>query len=294
MDTVARTQSRLDGARGDVDINKSKAKAKAMINKGTGIRLTHTSEKKTQRRTREDLAEQSAMQMLQLSGLEERGNAIKMNLLSKSGLVDNRVVRDLNILESSVKEAAHHLQSDSLSPALDQHFGLDNLDKDKRDKQADGCTIAALLMMNAAMLHQRIANGLWLTGVSDLDTLKNDVNVVRNVCREWERIMRHDFRPILEPALETIYAMGVIRQDRRAGTRPAPHRSRGGTHSRNLRRHGSGLRRTAVQPSNGQPGQRRRLLHPPGSRVDRCPPDTGRLRRAGLDRPAGMARTQDC
>ena len=177
-----------------------------MINKGTGIRLTHTNEKKTQRRTREEMAEQSAMQMLQLSGLEEHGNAIKMNLLSKSGLVDNRVVRDLNILESSVKEAAHHLQSDSLSSALDQHFGLDNLDKDKRDKQADGCTIAALLMMNAAMLHQRIANGLWLTGVSDLDTLKNDVNVVRNVCREWERIMRHDFRPILEPALETIYA----------------------------------------------------------------------------------------
>ena len=207
LDTVARTQSRLDGARGDVDIDKSKAKAKAMINKGTGIRLTHTNEKKTQRRTREEMAEQSAMQMLQLSGLEEHGNAIKMNLLSKSGLVDNRVARDLNILESSVKEAAHHLQSDGLSSALDRHFGLDNLDKDKRDKQADGCTIAALLMMNAAMLHQRIANGLWLTGVNDLDTLKNDVNVVRNVCREWERIMRHDFRPILEPALETIYAM---------------------------------------------------------------------------------------
>ena len=207
LDTVARTQSKLGDTRGDVDLKKSKGKAKNMINKGTGIRLTPTSEKKTQRRTREERAEQSAMQMLQLSGLEEHGNAIKMNLLSKSGLVDNRVVRDLNILESSVKEAAHHLQSDSLNSTLDQHFGLDNLDKEKREKQADGCTIAALLMMNAAMLHQRIANGGWLTGVSDLETLKNDVNVVRNVSREWERIMRHDFRPILEPALETIYAM---------------------------------------------------------------------------------------
>ena len=207
LDTVARTQSKLQDTRGDVDLKKSKAKAKDMINKGTGIRLTPTSEKKTQRRTREERAEQSAMQMLQLSGLEEHGNAIKMNLLSKSGLVDNRVVRDLNILESSVREAAHHLQSDSLNSTLDQHFGLDNLDKEKREKQADGCTIAALLMMNAAMLHQRIANGGWLTGVSDLETLKNDVNVVRNVSREWERIMRHDFRPILEPALETIYAM---------------------------------------------------------------------------------------
>ena len=207
MDTVARTQTRLDGARGDVDIKKSKAKAKDMINKGTGIRLTPGGEKKRQRRAREERAEHSAMQMLRLSGMEEHGNAIRMNLLAKSGLVHNRVVRDLNILESSVKEAAHHLQSDNLSSALDQHFGLNNLDDKKRTEQADGCTIAALLMMNAAMLHQRIANGRWLPGVSDLDTLKNDINVVRNVCREWERIMRHDFRPILEPALETIYAM---------------------------------------------------------------------------------------
>lgn len=207
MDTVARTQSKLDGARGDVDIKKSKGKAKDMINKGTGIRLTPSSEKKTRRRTREERAEHSAMQMLLLSGMEEHGNAIRMNLLAKSGLVDNRVVRDLNILEASVKEAAHHLQSDSLSSALDQHFGLNNLDEAKRKSQADGCTIAALLLMNAAMLHQRIANGRWLSGVRDLDTLKNDVNAVFNICREWERIMRHDFRPILEPALETIYAM---------------------------------------------------------------------------------------
>ena len=207
MDTVARTQSRLDGTRGDVDIKKSKAKAKDMINKGAGIRLTPGSEKKTQRRTREERAEHSAMQMLLLSGMEEHGNAIRMNLLAKSGLVDNRVVRDLNILEASVKEAAYHLQSDGLSSVLDQHFGLNNLDEAKRKSQADGCTIGALLLMNAAMLHQRIANGRWLSGVRDLDTLKNDVSVVRNVCREWERIMRHDFRPILEPALEAIYVM---------------------------------------------------------------------------------------
>ena len=91
--------------------------------------------------------------------MEEFGDAIRMNLLTKSGLVDNRVVRDLNVLEGSIREAAHHLRHDELQPALDRHFGLDNLKDDSRKKQADGCTIAALLMMNAAMLHQRIANG---------------------------------------------------------------------------------------------------------------------------------------
>ena len=153
QDTVARTQPKPDGSRGDVDIKKSKAKAKDMINKGTGLRLPHNSERKAHHPTRKERAERNAMQMLLLSGMEEYGNAIKMNLLSKSGLADNRVVRDLNILESSIKEAAHHLQSDDLQPALDQHFGLNNLDETKRQSQADGCTIAALLLMNAAMLH---------------------------------------------------------------------------------------------------------------------------------------------
>ena len=205
MDTVVRATLASDGTRGAVDIRKSKAKAKAkdMINKGEGVRIPTTKEKKP-RPIREERSERSAMQMLLLSGMGEHGNAIRMNLLAKSGLVDNRVVRDLNILEASVKEAAHHMRNDGLQPTLDQHFGLDNLKDDKRKTQADGCTIAALLMMNAAMLHQRIANGKWLTGVSDLESVKNDVNVVRRVRREWDRIMRHDFRPVLEPAVNAI------------------------------------------------------------------------------------------
>ena len=206
MDTVVRANPAPDGTRGEVDIRKSKAKAKSMINNGEGVRIPTSKEKKP-RPTREERAERSTMQMLLLSGLEDHGNAIKMNLLAKSGLVDNRVVRDLNILESSVKEAAHHMRDDGLQPALDRHFGLDNLKDDKRKSQADGCTIAALLMMNAAMLHQRIANGGWLTGVSDLEEVKNDVNVVRRVRREWDRIMRHDFRPVLEPAVNAIEAV---------------------------------------------------------------------------------------
>ena len=207
MDTVARTKPKPDGTRGKVDVRRSKTKAKDMINKGAGIRLPHSSQRKAPRRTRQEMAEHSAMQMLLLTGMEEHGNAIRLNLLSKSGLADNRVVRDLNILETSIKEAAHHLDADGLQQDLDRHFGLDNLKEKDLSKQADGCTIAALLMMNAAMLHQRIANGRWLPGVSDLDTVKNDVNVVRRIGREWNQIMRHDFRPVLEPAVKAIEAI---------------------------------------------------------------------------------------
>ena len=207
QDAVARTNPASDGTPGTVDIRKTKAKAKKMINNGDGIRLQTGDKKKAPGKTKEEKAEQSAMQMLLLSGMSDYGNAIKMNLLAKSGLSDNRILRDLNILESSVTEAAFHLRTDGLSTALDEHFGLDNLNPSTLKKQADGSTIATLLMMNAAMLHQRISEGRWLSGISPLAAIKNDTNVVRRMSREWARIMSHDFRPILEPALEAIYAI---------------------------------------------------------------------------------------
>ena len=202
MNTVARDKPQADGTPGEVDFRKSKEKAKDMINKGTGIRI-----ERKPRRTAAEIAEQSAMRMLRLSGMEEYGSAIKMNLLSKSGLSDNRVIRDLNILENSVKEATHHLRADELKEELDRHFGIDRLNENNDKKQADGCTIAALLMMNAAMLHQRISNGQWLTGINDLSTVKNATNVINMVLRQWGTIMAHDFRPVIEPAVKAINAI---------------------------------------------------------------------------------------
>ncbi|MCY3693360.1 MAG: DEAD/DEAH box helicase family protein [Chloroflexota bacterium] len=204
MDTVARGKPAPDGTRGPVDVRKSKDKARDMVNKGAGVRLTPGARP---RRTRAEVADANALRLLELSALGDEGNVIRMNLLAKSGLVDNRVVRDLNILESSIKEAAHHLRNDGLQPALDRHFGLDNLKETDAKKQADGCTIAALLMMNAAMLHQRIANGRWLSGVNDLDTVKNATNVVRMTLRQWNTIIGHDFKPVTEPAVRAIEAV---------------------------------------------------------------------------------------
>ena len=203
-DAVAREKPGSDGKPGVINIRKTKAKARNMINKGKGNPLPSLEDKK--KRAKDD-SRAIERQLRLLKEMQEFGEAIRMNLLEKSGLSDDHVLRDLNILEESVREAAHHLNADELRPALDRHFGLDNLRESDLNKQADGCTIAALLMMNAAMLHQRIANGRWLSGVSDLAEVKNDVNVVRRISREWDRVMRHDFRPVLEPAVEAIQAI---------------------------------------------------------------------------------------
>ena len=219
QDSVARGKPDAAGAPGPVDYKKSRDKSKKMINNGEGIPIP--ADPPRPRRTREEVAEQSMMRLFELTGLADGGNAITMNLLAKSGLTDNRMQRDANMLEDSIREAAHHLRNDELQPALDAHFGLDNLKDDTAKRQADGATIAALLLMNAAMLHQRIANGRWLSGISDLAAVKNDVQAVYRIRQEWERIMRHDFRPVLEPAVEAIYA--IERTGRLAGLERALH-----------------------------------------------------------------------
>ena len=204
IDTVAREDPATGEARGAVNYAKSKKKAKKMINEGAGIRCQRSSER-SKRRTREEMDRIHGKQILFLSGLGEHGDAIKMNLLRKSGLRTDRVARDLNLLESAVNEASRYLERDNLTKELNRHFRLDNL-KDI-SKQADGCTIVALLMMNAAMLHQRISNGRWIQGISPLSEIKNSTKIIHKVKQEWERIMRFDFRPIFQPAVDAIYAI---------------------------------------------------------------------------------------
>ena len=82
-----------------------------------------------------------------------------------------------------------------------------NLKDESRRAQADGCAIVALFAMSAAMLHPSIAAGRWLSGISDPSQLKNEENVVNILSHEWERIMRHDFHPVPEPALEAVHAV---------------------------------------------------------------------------------------
>ena len=194
------------GMPGKVDIDKTKSKIKDMAGGKGGTVVTPTRERRP-RRTQAEISEQAAMRLMELDANEERSKLITMNLLEKSGLRGNRPERDANMIQDSIYEAAHQLRNDSLKDDLDRHFNLNYLDDKAREDQADGCTIAALLMMNAAMLHQRISAGRWLDGVESLDVIKNSNNPVSEIKDQWNTIRARDFRPVIEPALEAIRAV---------------------------------------------------------------------------------------
>ncbi len=216
---IVRDIPKKDGELGRINIRKSKKKARDMLNDKTGEEVDDNSNGRnrsprqntgrspgqntgTPSNNNDDLFEK-----LKESGLQE----ITVNLLSKSGLSKNRIERDVNIIRESIEQASYDLKQDELGIILDKHFDLDNLDPEKRKEQADGCKIASLLLMNAAMLHQRIAIGGWLNDVKTLDEVKNSPNVVLELSYQWNRITRHDFLPVMEPAL------GILETVQRSG-----------------------------------------------------------------------------
>ena len=287
VDRAPREEPRPDESFGPIDIKGTKDKARRMVNNGEGVRVEHTSKRKP--RDPMERSSRNALQMLLLTGLKENTRAIRMNLLTKSGLKGNRVERDMNILRDCVLEAGRHLREDGLQSALDRHFQMDNLAEGKRN---DSCNVAALLLLNASMLHQRIAVGNWLP-ISNLSEIKNDANVVKRLCRECGA----HHAPRLPGGAGTCPGNRVRRRKHRQvgrpGKGPTPRGSSRSGNRGNLRRHGHRPRRAHLQRIHGQPGQRRRLLHPAGRGVHRGAPDAGRLWRRGLERPAGVARPQD-
>ena len=199
---VERDKPKSEGTPGPVNVKRTKATGRKMLNGESGRKITHPRKRKTPEEL-EDLREQQTLNLLTVSKADDMG--IFVNLLEKSGLCRNKAQRSVNTLEEAIAEARLRLEEDELAAPLNAHFGLDKQSGAAGKDCADGCTIASLLLMNAAMLHQRIAAGAWLPGVVGLEAIKAAPNAAQLALRHWNTITRHDFRPVLEPAIEVIW-----------------------------------------------------------------------------------------
>ena len=210
-DSVVRHKPKANQQQGKVNERQTKRRAGQVANGERGRELPDPAERARRRAERE--AERQALFEEHVQGVlldlsKDLGGAIAMNLLEKSGLTGNKVQRDLNLLADAVNEAARHIHEEQgLAAVLDSHFLLDDLAPPKRGKpRADGATIAALLWMNAAMLHQRVHAGGWLRsrGIRALSEVKSLPNPEAALTRSWNAITRQDFVPVIEPAVEAL------------------------------------------------------------------------------------------
>ena len=259
-DTVVRHKPKSDLEQGDVNERQTKRRAGKVANGERGRPVPDPAERERKRKERE--AQKKAEFEAHIQGVlvdlsEQMGGAIAMNLLEKSGLTGNKVQRDLNLLRGTVKEASRYIHEESgLAAALDENFGLDQLSAPKKGKpRADGATIAALLWMNAAMLHQRVHSGGWLgrRGIEALAAVKASPEPDEMFRDSWQAITRQDFLPVIEPAVAALGSSEADRHARRLAPRPAAHSGRGGDDRRDLRRYGHRPCRGFVQRGDGRP-----------------------------------------
>ncbi len=232
---LVRYAPRRTGAVGRINVNGTQQRARQTASGGQGnpcpppeerqrireqraqARAERELRREERRRRREEEADAFVQQQLNVL-TEEMGGRIAMNLLAKSGLTGNKVQRDLNLLESAVTEAARYLKDEgALVAALATHFGHDRMSPPKKGKpRADAATVAALLWMNAAMLHQRVHEGGWLgrIPIDPLSNIKASDMPEELFTDSWNAITRQDFLPVIAPALD---ALRVARRTQRLG-----------------------------------------------------------------------------
>ncbi len=122
-------------------------------------------------------------------------HVVKASGLGKPGLLVSQEIEDV------VKQAAATFVAAELEQDLARGLGL----VVEEDGGAKGvCTIAALLMANACLLHRRLCDVPHMGGLPDLNSVGGAQDPCGILAGAWNAILKRDYTPVFEPALAAI------------------------------------------------------------------------------------------
>ena len=134
----------------------------------------------------------------------EGAHTIRVNVLERSGLL-NGPERDFNVLRGSVENAAARLKEDALEDELKGQLGMQHTIKDGK-KRADACTVTALLLMTASIVHARIERSGGLKGrkTVSLTDIKSHEAPAEALMSAWDEILAIDYQPVFKKARDLL------------------------------------------------------------------------------------------
>ena len=134
-------------------------------------------------------------QLTLLDSLGPQADAIRVNLLEKSGLLSGSK-RDFNILNETVQRASHHLREDSLERELRIQLGMDKIQQ--TEDGADACTVTALLLMMACIVQARLEQGKVMEGreIQSLVDVQASGAPAEELIKAWNKILEVDYQPV--------------------------------------------------------------------------------------------------
>ena len=143
-------------------------------------------------------------------------------VLADSGILGEGKGQTANLIKAAVAAAAGSLQEETgMGRALAPVVGVSDV---KEDVELRACTQAALILMNACLVHERlIETRSAIEELPALDDVAKAKDVARKLAAAWRRILAHDYKPIFEPAIEVLDAARMGQKRAPIGVRHALH-----------------------------------------------------------------------
>ena len=128
-------------------------------------------------------------------------------VLAGSGILGNGTAQTANLIKEAVARAAAALASEvGMGRALAPVVGVADIEGDPERR---ACTQAALILMNACLVHERLVETKSRIGAPALEAIARAADVPSHLAGAWRRILVHDYKPIFQPAVEALEAAGM-------------------------------------------------------------------------------------
>lgn len=143
--------------------------------------------------------------------LSEASGAIYAHVAAASGLAKPGLEVSERI-EFSVREAAKLLRDENTAPILAARLNLGSIPEGRADRELTElriCTIAALLLCNASLLHRRLlkVDNLKSLGLPDLGAVMRAANPAVPLKAAWDRILERDYSPVFNPGVRVVESL---------------------------------------------------------------------------------------
>ena len=125
-------------------------------------------------------------------------------VLAESGILGDQRAQTANLIKAAVVAAAHALAEETgMGRTLAPVVGVADV---KEDAELRACTQAALILMNACLVHERLVQTGNAIDLPKLGELTSAGNVSRKLAKAWRKILAHDYKPIFQPAVQVLKA----------------------------------------------------------------------------------------
>ena len=151
-------------------------------------------------------------------------NQIIPSVVASSGM-NPEPAEVANLIESAVHRAAKYLREESLEGHLAQKLGMQGQESQSQKKTTDACTVAALVLCNAMLMHQRIvqANSSRFQELGRVDAIRAHGTPEGLLTDGWNCILEEDYEPVFRQPLNLLNSLHFEEGRVPSGVRSAIH-----------------------------------------------------------------------